>query len=96
VFSVCDVQEERAPLLPIINTSFPMLLSLMQQLVANNNPTPQVGSTAAAAPPATAAKQKMKKKHSQPRGWCSRQGQKSPQVDVSPSSATMDGMQMIY
>jgi len=37
------LQEERAPMLPIINTSFPVLLSLMQQLVANPAPTPQAG-----------------------------------------------------
>eukprot|EP00879_Flechtneria_rotunda_P022091 GHRR01023309.1.p1 GENE.GHRR01023309.1~~GHRR01023309.1.p1 ORF type:complete len:1020 (+),score=395.54 GHRR01023309.1:417-3476(+) len=34
--------EERAPLTAIINSSFPVLLALMQQLVASPAPTPQV------------------------------------------------------
>jgi hypothetical protein len=36
------LQEERAPMMPIVNASFPVLLGLMQQLVANSSPTPQV------------------------------------------------------
>lgn len=36
------MQEERAPLLPIVNASFPVLLGLLQQLVANSSSTQQV------------------------------------------------------
>lgn len=36
------LQEEREPLLPIVNAAFPVLLGLMQQLVANASSTPQV------------------------------------------------------
>uniref|UniRef100_A0A383WBL3 Importin N-terminal domain-containing protein n=1 Tax=Tetradesmus obliquus TaxID=3088 RepID=A0A383WBL3_TETOB len=34
--------EERAPMAPIVNASFPVLLGLLQQLVANPSPTAQV------------------------------------------------------
>jgi hypothetical protein len=45
MFTLCyfaRLQEERAPMAPIVNASFPVLLGLMQQLVANSSPTPQV------------------------------------------------------
>lgn len=42
ICAVCVVQEERAPLTPIVNGSFPVLLGLMQQLVADSSSTQQV------------------------------------------------------